>query len=216
MKRSIMEFMIHYLGDPSFRRAVHYRERTTLSEWGLDAAQIDVLVALEKDPLLSMFQEEVTSMIADATFMGRTDKALAEVGFDLGKAHDWIWGGQAPCRPAAAPLAAALYGEGDVHVREIKPGTVVAGARQRVTISGQGFSPRVAVGFALAEGATEPEVDGWIIDRHSDIDVHEYLVVEVELPSAGKWSVFVRRLGKDKTEDWRIADCQVVAQEPPQ
>lgn len=212
-KKYVLEFLIHYLADESFRRAVLYREKTTLRNWGMNEDHVGILTSLDETAILDLLLADTAAMIDDGEFKGIVGGALREVGMDFEEAHERIWGNGAPCAgPGVAPLAAAAYGEGEVHVREVEPLEVVAGRNECITISGQGFSPRVAVGFAQGDGAAAPEVDGWIIDRHSDLDVHEYLVVEVVLPRVGQWKVFVRRLDEvHDQEQWRLAPCVVTA-----
>jgi hypothetical protein len=203
MSRTIVEFMIHYLGSDATRERAIFRERKTMEDFELEANAVTQLQALNEAMIIQQMKDELRALTTDE-LVDRIMTALREVGFDAVRAWKIIYGGESDCEPAVSSLVmAASYGEGEIHVRGIRPSSVPQDTPVIVEIRGQGFGPSIAVRFVL--GSTT--VNGSIMSRRCDVDVHQYLRVGVTLSKAGDWTVQLRR--EDGT--WKTADCKITA-----
>jgi hypothetical protein len=205
MSKTILEFMIHYLADPALRRRVLYRELTAMRDFGLSNGDALLLQGLDETTIFAKIEKEIEAALADKSLQGKLKSALAGVGFDAAKAYGIIYGGGSDCEPRVkAVTMASAYGEGEVHIRGVVPHTIGLNERARIEIRGQGFGPGVAVRFFHA-GANKT-TEGWVVERRCDVDVHQYLVVDVVLSVIGYWNV---ELFNDITQQWTRAHCGV-------
>jgi hypothetical protein len=185
-KKSIIEFLLKWIEDETFRQRILHREVSEMRTFGLDGEQIKRLTRLKPGPI------------------GR--QIALELGVDLEEVRNAIFPQPDPELSntggfsTMVSVAAAGYDEGQTHIRRVRPGIVPVSTATKVVLWGQGFRwepARITVEFSQKGAAT---VTGTVTKVDCGVDVWQRVHVDVAAPglTAGGWEILAHN-----DDDWR-------------
>jgi hypothetical protein len=169
-----VEFISKLLTDESFRFQALFQEVTTMTNFGLDASEIDAVQKLNTSRM-------ITALLND----------LEDWGADIGKLHGEVYGPTNVCpdAPIVAPqlAAMAMYAQGMILILE-NPATVSKDNPGPMVLKGLGYDTNLRVWFkACSDGTIVGPVTTSVTVAH---DLYQHAAIVHPALSEGTWLIY--------------------------